>query len=47
MTEQEAGELPELTAISLLGLLALAVTACFASRRLLPVTAAVGTVKRR
>lgn len=31
MTEQEAGELPELTALSLPGLLALAVTACFAS----------------
>lgn len=31
MTEQEAGELPELTALSLSGLLALAVTPCFAS----------------
>lgn len=31
MTEQEAGELPELTALSLPGLLALAVMPCFAS----------------
>lgn len=29
MTEQEAGELPELTSLSLSGLLALVVTACF------------------
>lgn len=36
MTEQEAGELLELTALSLSGLLALAVTACFASYLLPP-----------
>lgn len=45
MTEQEARELLQLTALSLLGLLVLAMTLCFASHLLLPVTAAVGTVK--